>query len=510
MATTIFSHTFDDLPPEATLNGASPDVGDHDWLGSVSFLYDADRIVYDDDSSLGIIKNRITVDADADKTFYFCFSTPDDPAIDTAVVIFREYEGNVYLYVQAEAEELKIYKIIAGTPTLLSTISVPTLDNNEIICIKINWAEGSELFDFHYKQATLPTELLNGEDWSEPEEIDFNATLTLDFEVGLYHGISNQADSGHFFQVHVTEGEDSGSGSGEGASCVLDFDSQAIETSASTGLDDFELDGAFRHYDTFDETVGTACVHYLICDPISHQFERGRGFHDEGILERLVVYQSSNANAKVSFNAGTKIVSLYSLKAPHAFPPRFNYQPAIYGHTDVQGYQLYNAVLGPNSDNNDLYASLPIGEYAKPFHKGQIAHSSGNSVAEQGAFQTTQDTLMGITVNTASTVLKRDGTDLYTIPNNTLLSLWIHIAAYHTDKSSGASFLRQLVIHNNAGTVALIGSVQTIGTDNNAPGFSIALTADNTNDALQIQVTGVSSKTTRWTAHVQATVVAQT
>jgi hypothetical protein len=43
----------------------------------------------------------------------------------------------------------------------------------------------------------------------------------------------------------------------------------------------------------------------------------------------------------------------------------------------------------------------------------------------------------------------------------------------------------------------------TIGTDN-AAGTSISLTADDTNDSLKIEVTGIASETWRWVASVDA------
>jgi hypothetical protein len=61
--------------------------------------------------------------------------------------------------------------------------------------------------------------------------------------------------------------------------------------------------------------------------------------------------------------------------------------------------------------------------------------------------------------------------------------------------------MRQVGIKNVGGTTSLVGTVNTIGTDE-AAGTSIAITADDTNDALQINVTGVTSETWRWVAVV--------
>jgi hypothetical protein len=47
----------------------------------------------------------------------------------------------------------------------------------------------------------------------------------------------------------------------------------------------------------------------------------------------------------------------------------------------------------------------------------------------------------------------------------------------------------------------------TIGTDN-AAGTSINITANDTNDALRVEVTGIASETWRWVARVDAVEIA--
>lgn len=74
-----------------------------------------------------------------------------------------------------------------------------------------------------------------------------------------------------------------------------------------------------------------------------------------------------------------------------------------------------------------------------------------------------------------------------------------------TDGSASAMFIRSGLIHNEAGTTALVGSVATIGTDNNTPGWAVAITADDTNDAIQVAVTGEA--TVHWTCRLDCTEV---
>ena len=65
-----------------------------------------------------------------------------------------------------------------------------------------------------------------------------------------------------------------------------------------------------------------------------------------------------------------------------------------------------------------------------------------------------------------------------------------------------ARYLRQITISNIGGTTTLpAGAEITLGTDI-ASGTAIAITADNTNDALKIDVTGVAGSSIKWIAHI--------
>jgi hypothetical protein len=77
----------------------------------------------------------------------------------------------------------------------------------------------------------------------------------------------------------------------------------------------------------------------------------------------------------------------------------------------------------------------------------------------------------------------------------------VHIVGSKSDGTAVASYMRQVTIKNVGGTTSIVGTVNTIGTDEAAL-TSIAITADDTNDALDIAVTGIASETWRWAATV--------
>jgi hypothetical protein len=94
-----------------------------------------------------------------------------------------------------------------------------------------------------------------------------------------------------------------------------------------------------------------------------------------------------------------------------------------------------------------------------------------------------------------------------TIPSGKYLTGTINIAGIKSDGTAAASYIRQFSIKNVAGTTSLVGTVNTVGTDE-AASTSISITANDTNDALKVEVTGITSETWRWVAAVDVVEVA--
>ena len=94
------------------------------------------------------------------------------------------------------------------------------------------------------------------------------------------------------------------------------------------------------------------------------------------------------------------------------------------------------------------------------------------------------------------------------IPANSTWSFTDTIVARETATANAKTFTRRGFIGNNAGEVT-ISALDTIGTDHvlGTLNATIAITADNTNDALKIVGTGVVAKNIKWTAQVNITQV---
>ena len=140
---------------------------------------------------------------------------------------------------------------------------------------------------------------------------------------------------------------------------------------------------------------------------------------------------------------------------------------------------------------------------------GQTAHSAG-IFAAIGDAQRVEFVARNKTTNNTATTLFLDGSSTrLTIPSGKILLADVLISGVKSDGSAAACYKRKVAIKNVGGTTSLVGSIETIGTDieDNAS-TDVAITADNTNDALQINVTGITAETWRWVAVVEGLEIA--
>jgi hypothetical protein len=122
----------------------------------------------------------------------------------------------------------------------------------------------------------------------------------------------------------------------------------------------------------------------------------------------------------------------------------------------------------------------------------------------QGDAQTTKAVFRNKTTTNSAVELFLDGASArYTVTSGKIISMLINITGTKSDGTAVAHYVRQYSIKNVGGTTSEVYAAVTVGTDN-AAGTSIALSANDTNDALKIEVTGVTDETWRWVASVDA------
>jgi hypothetical protein len=155
--------------------------------------------------------------------------------------------------------------------------------------------------------------------------------------------------------------------------------------------------------------------------------------------------------------------------------------------------------------------SFAYGRTATADRYGMQAHASGRFSAtsgDSGDAQRARFVMRNKTTTNAAVELFLNGSSArLTIPSGKYLTGTINIAGIKSDGTAAASYIRQFSIKNVAGTTSLVGTVNTVGTDE-AASTSISITADDTNDALKVEVTGITSETWRWVAAVDVVEVA--
>lgn len=124
------------------------------------------------------------------------------------------------------------------------------------------------------------------------------------------------------------------------------------------------------------------------------------------------------------------------------------------------------------------------------------AHSAG-MFAAQGDAQRARFVLRNKTTTNAAVELFLDGSSTrLTIPSGKSVGGTIQISGVTSGGETANLYIRQFLIRNRGGTTALIGSIQTVGTDiEGITAADVTLTADDTNDALKVEVTGYTPVT---------------
>lgn len=166
----------------------------------------------------------------------------------------------------------------------------------------------------------------------------------------------------------------------------------------------------------------------------------------------------------------------------------------------------FSVSIGGVNTANASHATA-MGRDALANRVGMFAYAS-QQFAAQGDAQRARFVMRNKTTTNSAVELFLDGSATrLTIPSGKYLTGTINIAGIKSDGTAAASYIRQFSIKNVAGTTSLVGTVNTIGTDE-AASTSISITANDTNDALKVEVTGITSETWRWVAAVDVVEVA--
>jgi hypothetical protein len=161
----------------------------------------------------------------------------------------------------------------------------------------------------------------------------------------------------------------------------------------------------------------------------------------------------------------------------------------------------YSAIIAGRNNTASGQFALATGEGALAHRKGMIALGHPRTDTFPQLAQSVQFGLRCVTTDDASTAMFSGlaNTDPFTVPLNTAIFATAEIAAIEPiTATESAYFIRKFGLQNVGGSLALIGSVTTVGTDHKTDnGYAVAITTAG------IAVTGDANKTLRWTASIR-------
>jgi hypothetical protein len=168
-------------------------------------------------------------------------------------------------------------------------------------------------------------------------------------------------------------------------------------------------------------------------------------------------------------------------------------------HASADG--VFNTVTGlrgkaiGNSNDVDGEDAIAIGVTSSAYLPAQMSHGEFGIAGLRTQYSRLIGTAQTVNPTTLTANIVLQGGVKPTIPVDTTWMFSVKILARRDAGADNACFQRYGIITNNGGTTALVGSVTTLGSDlgNNAgappASWAVAVTADNTNDALQIACT---------------------
>lgn len=158
------------------------------------------------------------------------------------------------------------------------------------------------------------------------------------------------------------------------------------------------------------------------------------------------------------------------------------------------------------NQNNEI----SLGNTSLEIFNSQYAFTSGGFSTQNDSIARTY-ILRGTTTNNVESELFLDNANTrISVPTNTTVFYTADIVGRRTDASGESSgFHIKGVVDNFSGTVADVGDLYEVVVAEDDPSLLVDARADDTNNTINIYVTGATGKTIRWTALVKTVEVAQ-
>ena len=152
-------------------------------------------------------------------------------------------------------------------------------------------------------------------------------------------------------------------------------------------------------------------------------------------------------------------------------------------------------------------AAQAFGRFALAHRQGMRSQSSTSFGSVAGSTQNFEQPIAALTTNATATEMSINSNSTlirFNILAGTVINAVVSVCGVKSDGSAVARYLRQVTIKRVGSTTSLVGSVIALGTDE-AAGTSLSIAADDTNDSLKINVTGIAAETWRWSGSIVGT-----
>ena len=157
------------------------------------------------------------------------------------------------------------------------------------------------------------------------------------------------------------------------------------------------------------------------------------------------------------------------------------------------------------SQNLAAADSVAIGQHVLADDIGEFAYASGEFATQSDA-HTSMYVLRNQTTDGTETEVFSDGTagDI-SIPTSCTVVVVATAVGRQTNADAGGAYQSKAIFNNEAGVVAIIGTVVNTLIAEDIAGWGMTLTADDTNDGVNVLVTGAASDNVNWVVRVEVT-----
>jgi cytoskeletal protein CcmA (bactofilin family) len=169
----------------------------------------------------------------------------------------------------------------------------------------------------------------------------------------------------------------------------------------------------------------------------------------------------------------------------------------------------YSATIGGSVNTSSGEASYAFGKRALAAQDGKYAYGA-QLVSTTGATQGGMMILVAATTDATATILRSDtnsadADNQIVAASDTAITFDGSVTGIQNGAQAFASFLISGLLVNDGGTTTLVNSATTV--IDNQSSWTVAMSADNTNNALAITVTGEASHNIRWVANIRTSEV---